>query len=96
MRKPRTKPLTAKERRDLVFLFSMLVDQMDWLLDNLQQITADSDGDIILSWLRVYVSDMSGEVNAVPQSLWDGGLADYCVQRDQLIEQWWLANMGCG
>lgn len=92
----RSRELSPKESRDLVFLYSIMIDQIDWLLANLQQIVSDSDGDIISSWLRRYVTDTSGEVSSLPDSLWNGCLADYRVQRDQILEQWWLTNMGCG
>lgn len=100
MRKTKTVPkppgLTAKENRDLAFLFSLMVDQQDWLVRNLQKIVADSDGDIISSWVRRYITDHSGHLRALPDSVWDGCLADYRDQRDQLIRNWWMETMGCG
>jgi hypothetical protein len=90
----RSRELSPKESRDLIFLHAILIDQMDWLLVNLDQIVSDSDGDIISSWLHRYVTDTSDEVKPLSESLWNGCLADYRVERDQIFEQWWLANMG--
>jgi len=86
--------LSPKESRDLLFLHSILIDQMDWLLANLNQIVTDSDGDLISSWLHRFLTDTSDEVKPLPDSLWNGCLADYRAQRDQIFEQWWLENMG--
>ncbi len=94
--KPKPRRLCAKESRDLAFLFSLMIDQQEWLLENLQEIVADSNGDMIASWVRRYVTDQSGHVRALPDSVWDGCLADYRAQRDQIISHWWLENMGCG
>ncbi|MBL7006640.1 MAG: hypothetical protein ISR78_06140 [Spirochaetia bacterium] len=91
----RSRELSPKESRDLIFLHAILIDQMAWLLVNLDQIVSDSDGDIISSWLHRYVTDTSGKVKALPEVLWDGCLADYRTERDLILEQWWLATMGC-
>lgn len=91
---PRSWKLSPQERRDLVFLHSILIDQMDWFLVNLNQIVSESNGDVISSWLRRYVTDPSGEMKPLSKTLWDGCLADYRAERDQIIEQWWLENMG--
>lgn len=89
-----SRKLSPKESRDLMFLYSIMIDQIGWLLTNVQQIIADSDGDLISSWLRLYVCDTSGVLNALPDSLWDGCLADYRLERDLCIEKWWLTAMG--
>ncbi len=91
----RPRELSPKESRDLLFLYSIMIDQIDWLLANIHQIISDSDGDLISSWLRRYVTDTSGMLQAIPDSLWEGCLADYRLERDQSIEQWWFATMGC-
>lgn len=87
--------LSPKEKRDLVFLFSLMADQRDWLLDNLKWIVKNSKGDVITSWLCQYVSDPFGYVEALPDSVWDGCLADYCGERDEITEKWWLTSRGC-
>lgn len=45
----RIRKLSAREQRDLSFLFSIMADQQAWLLDNLKWIVKNSDGDLIAS-----------------------------------------------
>lgn len=90
----RIRKLSAKEKRELAFLFTLMVDQQDWLLDNLKWIVKNSKGDIIQSWLCQYISDPFGYAEPIPEAYWNGCLADYRAERDQIIEQWYVASMG--
>ncbi len=85
----RVAKLSPKEKRELVFLFSLMQGQVGWLVDNLKWIVKNSNGDVIASWLLQYICDPMGYAQPLDDSVWEGCLADYCGKRDEILDQWW-------
>lgn len=84
----RARALPAKGKRELIFLFSLMGGQRDWLVDNMKWILKDNGGDIIASWLFQYIYDPMGYAEPLDDSVWEGCLADYCGKRDEILDEW--------
>ncbi|HKL59072.1 MAG: hypothetical protein WC136_09520 [Sphaerochaeta sp.] len=80
--------LTAEGKREVIFLFSLMGDQRDWLADNMKWILKNNGGDIIASWLLQYIYDPMGYAQPLDDSVWEGCLADYRGKRDEILDEW--------
>lgn len=80
--------LSAKEKRDLVFLFCLMAEQRPWLVDNLKWILKNNEGDLIASWLSRYMLDPLGYCEPLDDCVWLGCLADYYHRRNDILDEW--------
>jgi hypothetical protein len=74
--------LTAEGKREVIFLFSLMGDQRDWLADNMKWILKNNGGDIIASWLLQYIYDPMGYAQPLDDSVWGSRTIEFAIWGD--------------